>query len=112
MSTVTVQITLPTTRAGVADANAPSDIASVTILRDIGDGNGPQTLTVVQGPFTTPTVSFTDASPATGSDAYSAFVIDTQVPPVQGATSAPASATITPVLAPFDAPTVTVTVNP
>jgi hypothetical protein len=110
MSTVALTITLPTTRGGVADPNAPGDIASLTILRD--PGTGPVVLTTIAGPFTGPTVSYTDASPATGSDAYSAFVTDTQVPPVQGATSAPVSVSITPVLAPFDAPTVTAVVGP
>jgi hypothetical protein len=109
MSSVALTITLPTTRSD-GSAAALTDIASVTILRD--PGTGPVPLTTLAGPFTSPTVTYTDASPATGSDAYSAFCTDMQSPPVQGATSAPVSVSIVAALAPLSAPTVTAVVGP
>jgi hypothetical protein len=87
---IALTITLPTTR--IDGTAAPlSQIASVTILRD--SGSGPVALgSVIAGPFSGPTVSSTDAAPATGTDTYSFFATDTAG--TQGVTSAPVSVTV------------------
>lgn len=75
MSSVLLVATLPTTRVS-GKALALTEIASLTILRDIGDGNGPTLLQTIAGPFTAPTVNATDPAPATGNDIYSFYVVD------------------------------------
>lgn len=89
MSTVVLTATLPTTRKG-GGALAPSEIASVTFLRDTGSG-GPGPIASVKGPFTD-TVAFTDAAPVIGTSSYLFFVTDTNG--LQGETSAPATVTV------------------
>jgi hypothetical protein len=87
---ITLTITLPTTR--VDGTAAPlSQIGSVTILRDSGSGPVPLG-SVINGPFSGPTVGSTDAAPATGTDTYSFFATDTTG--TQGVTSAPVSVTV------------------
>ncbi len=83
---VDLSIPLPTVRKDGSDL-ALAEIQSITILRDAA------TLSVIAGPFQSATVTFTDASPATGDDLYSYFATDTGG--VQGETSAPVSITIT-----------------
>lgn len=87
---ITLTITLPTTR--VDGTAAPlSQIGSVTILRDSGSGPVPLG-SIINGPFSGPTVTSNDAAPATGTDTYSFFATDTAG--VQGVTSAPVSVTV------------------
>jgi hypothetical protein len=104
LQSVLITLTLPTTRTD-GTAAALSEIASSTILRD--PGTGPATLTVINGPYASGTVTYTDASPATGSDIYSFYCTDTAG--TQGQTSPPVSVAIngaTP-LAPLSAGTLT-----
>lgn len=106
--TVGIVLTLPTTRQDGTSAD-PSEIQSATILRD--PGTGPATLTVLPGPFSAATATYTDAAPATGSDIYSFFCTDTFG--TQGATSVPVSVSITGVTVPaaLAAGTLTATAN-
>lgn len=86
---VDITITLPTLRKDGTDL-ALSEIQSATILRD--PGTGIATLTTLNGPFNGATATFTDVSPATGSDVYSFYVTDTAG--TQGDTSVPVSITV------------------
>lgn len=87
---IALTITLPTTR--IDGTAAPlSQIQSVTVLRD--SGSGPVALgSVIAGPFSSATVSASDASPATGTDTYSFFATDTAG--LAGVTSPPVSVTV------------------
>jgi hypothetical protein len=93
---VDLTLTLPTSRVD-GTALALTEIQSATILRD--PGTGVATLTVLNGPFSGATATFTDISPATGSDVYSFFVTDTAG--TQGVTSPPVTVKVagTPTLA-------------
>jgi hypothetical protein len=87
---IALTATLPTTRVD-GTAAALSEIASITFLRDSGSGPSPLG-SPVAGPFSGPTVSASDASPATGTDTYSFFATDTAG--TQGVTSPPVSVTV------------------
>jgi hypothetical protein len=106
---ITITLTLPTTRND-GTALSLGEIASATLLRDSGSGPSPLGSPSI-GPFSGPTVTITDASPATGTDTYSFFVTDTAG--TQGDTSAPASVTVEGVtpLAPPAAGTLTAVSN-
>jgi hypothetical protein len=102
---IALTITLPTTR--IDGTAAPlTQIQSVSILRDSGTGAVPLG-SVIVGPFSGPTVSATDASPATGTDTYSFFATDTAG--LAGVTSPPVSVTVAgaPPLAQLSAGTMT-----
>lgn len=101
---IDLTVTLPTTRVD-GTAAAVNEIQSVTILRD--PGTGAATLTVLPGPFSAATATFSDVSPATGSDIYSFFATDTAG--TKGVTSLPVTVTVTgvPVLAQLSAGTIT-----
>jgi len=105
---VDLTLTLPTTRTDGTTANV-SEIQSATILRDTG--SGPANLTTINGPFTDPTVTFSDGAPASGADIYSFFCTDTAG--TQGLTSLPISVTIAgaPPLAQLAAGTLTAVQN-
>lgn len=77
MSTsVLITVTLPTTRVD-GSAIALTDIDSVIIFKAVGPAAA-AALTTLHGPFTTPTVTFTDSTPDVGQDDnYSADVVDT-----------------------------------
>ena len=107
--TITITLTFPTTRNDGTDL-ALSEIQSATLLRDSGSGATPLGSPSI-GPFSGPTLTLTDSSPASGTDTYSFFVTDTAGTP--GDTSAPVSVTIegqTP-LAPPAAGTLTAVAN-
>jgi len=89
MSTVAVTITLPTTRVD-GSALALSEIASVVLSKAVGS-SAAVVVDNVAGPFTDPTVTYTDANPDFGQvDNYSAVVTD-----VEGNTSAAGTASVT-----------------
>jgi len=108
--TVLVTVTLPTTRTD-GSAVAAGSVGEVDILRATVSGG-------VAGPFSKiasvttglggPSVTFVDNTVVAGqSYEYEADCIDTQSPPVTGATSVPTPAVSVPlVLAPLSAPTV------
>src|ERR1700735_2201648 len=106
LGTVTLTITLPTARQD-GTAAQPSEVQSITILRD--PGTGPATLATIANGTPAPfgaTVSYVDQSPVTGTDAYSAFCTDTAG--TQGATSLAVSVSVAgQTLAPLLAPTLT-----
>ncbi len=70
---IDLTLTLPTQRKDGSPL-APSDIHSAILMRD--SGHGPITVKEIAGPFTSPTVQFSDTSPATGHDIYSFVVTD------------------------------------
>jgi hypothetical protein len=88
LSSVVIALVLPPARAN-GRALALSDIASLTLLRDIGDGSGPKGFDPVLGPFSAPTINLKDMSPVNGDDTYSFFVTDTNT--LRGKTSLPVS---------------------
>jgi hypothetical protein len=114
METVALLATLPDTRVD-GSALALAAIASVSFLRDIGDGNGPVALAggTVAGPFASATVNFTDSAPVSGTDTYTFSTTDTQTPPVSSAPSNSVALSITqppPALAAPSAGTLTATI--
>jgi hypothetical protein len=109
MSSTTVTITLPTTRTDGSPL-ALTDIATVTLSK--ASGSSPAAVVdTVQGPFTAPTVTYTDSSPDFGAtDTYSATVTD-----AEGNVSAPGTASVVippSQLAAPSAPTVAAVFNP
>ena len=109
-NSILVTVTLPTTRSDGTAVPAGS-VSEVDILRAIVTGG-------VAGPFTAlasvtanlggPTVTYVDNTVVAGvTYEYESDCVDTQSPPVVGATSAPTPAVSVPLaLAPLSAPTV------
>lgn len=108
---ILVTVTLPTARAD-GSAVTPANISEVDILRaDTSSGSlgaFAKVASVTTG-ITGATVSFTDSNVTPGiSYEYEADCVDTQSPPVVGATSSPTAAVLVPLpLAPLSAPSVT-----
>jgi hypothetical protein len=109
MSTTTISIVLPTTRVD-GTALALTEIASVTLSKAVGSGTS-SVLSTQTGPFTSASVTVTDASPDFGqTDNYSATVTD-----VEGNVSAAGTTSVAvppSVLAAPSAPTLTAVFNP
>lgn len=114
MSKVALVAVLPSARSD-GSALALSEIASLTFVRDIGDGNGAQDLGTVQGPFTDQSVNASDDA-GDAAFQYGAYITDTQTPTsVKGIVSSlvtPTGGVVTPPaqLAPAAAPSVTATI--
>jgi len=66
---VTLTIALPTTRED-GSAVSPADIASLNIFRADG-ANAPKPVGSLAGPFSTPTVTFTEHNVPSGNEGYS-----------------------------------------
>jgi hypothetical protein len=107
---ILVTVTLPTTRSD-GTAVTPGSISEVDILRAVSVGGVPATFAKVASVTTGisgPTVSFVDNSVVAGTAyEYEAACVDTQSPPVVGATSSPSAEVLVPLaLAPLSAPSV------
>lgn len=108
MSTVTVAITLPSTRVD-GSALALTDIASYTVSKSAGSGAS-AVLATAAGPFSAAAQTYIDTAPDFGqTDNYSVTVTD-----VEGNVSAAGTASVAippSALAAPSAPTVTATFN-
>lgn len=108
MTTATFKGTTPTTRVDGA-ALALSDISSIDVLDDIGDGNGPQNIGQIQNPG--PSFGLTTGVLSVGNHVFTMVVNDTS-----GHKSAPSNAAVLTVEATLAAPSaindLAVTANP
>lgn len=106
MSTVTLTWDIPVARSDGTPL-APDEIASIDVLDDVGDGNGPQKIGSVTGAGTT----FTTGTLSVGNHSFTEIVNDTTGH--KSAASAPAPVNIPATLAnPNPVTNVQATVNP